>query len=252
MYVQSEIPTTSSDPCLIRLQVFEGPLDLLLHLIKKNEMDIYDIPVALIVEQYIEYLNLMRELRLEAVGEYLVMAAELGLIKSRMLLPEPELDQEEEDGDPRAELVRRLIEYQKFKNAALQLASRDMLGRDVFPGGYLNESFDIEPEYRIKRLDIWSLIDALREIHKRRSYIWEDEISVDVESATVAHKMNEIRNLACSYDEIYFNDLFYGETSSIGIIVTFLALLELIRTGFAEAFQDSPYSPIRIAFSGNE
>ncbi|MCA9687739.1 MAG: segregation/condensation protein A, partial [Myxococcales bacterium] len=104
------------EPCLVRVQLFEGPLDLLLHLIKKNEVDIYDIPIAVITEQYIEYLEFMKDIDLQVVGEYLVIAAELSLIKSRMLLPKPVI--EEDETDPRAELVKRLIEYQKYKDAA--------------------------------------------------------------------------------------------------------------------------------------
>ncbi|MGB2693364.1 MAG: segregation/condensation protein A, partial [Thermodesulfobacteriota bacterium] len=114
------------EPCLVKVQLFEGPLDLLLHLIKKNDLDIYDIPIAKITEQYIEYLEFMKVLNLQFAGEYLVIAAELSLIKSKMLLPKPVIEEEEED--PRAELVRRLIEYQVYKDAAADLVGRDVLG----------------------------------------------------------------------------------------------------------------------------
>ena len=132
------------EPYRVKLQVFEGPLDLLLHLVKKNKVDIYDIPVAVIAEQYLEYIKMMRAIDINLAGEYLVMAATLMYIKSRMLLPRP--PEEEEEEDPRAELVRRLIEYQRFKVVAEELLQRELLQRDVFirPPGEEEEEGEIE------------------------------------------------------------------------------------------------------------
>ena len=120
------------ESCSVKLDSFEGPLDLLLHLIKKHEIDIYDIPISLISEQYNQYLDSLKVLDLDIVGDYLRMAAELGYIKSRMLLPKQVVEQEDEQEDPREELVKRLIEYQRYKDASYQLFSLDLLGRDIY------------------------------------------------------------------------------------------------------------------------
>jgi len=171
----------SPEPCLVRLETFEGPLDLLLHLIKKNEIDIYDIPIAMITEQYLEYLDMMRELNIEVAGDYLVMAAELGLIKSKMLLPKPEPEKEEEE-DPRAELVRRLLEYQRYKDAAEKLVKFEILERDVFARIGQDEK---EQRNQLIKADLWSLIEAFREICKRMDSSWVGNIKFDLETVTL-------------------------------------------------------------------
>ena len=150
----------------IKLDIFEGPLDLLLYLIRKNEIDIYNIPIALITEQYLEYLDLMRSLNLDLAGEYLVLAATLIHIKSRMLLPPVEGDDETEEGeDPRAELVQQLLEYQAFKEAALNLEDRPLLERDVFTrGAPLEEPAEAEEEEETMiEVGIFELVQAFRE-----------------------------------------------------------------------------------------
>ena len=162
----------NTEPCLVKVQLFEGPLDLLLHLIKKNDLDIYDIPIAKITEQYIEYLEFMKVLNLQFAGEYLVIAAELSLIKSKMLLPKPVIEEEEED--PRAELIRRLIEYQVYKDAATDLVGRDVLGRDVFKREYIDNSYEQDEEVELIPVDLWSLIEAFRDFYQRRSYLWAE------------------------------------------------------------------------------
>jgi len=153
------------EPCLVKVQLFEGPLDLLLHLIKKNEVDIYDIPIAKITEQYIEYLEFMKVLNLQYAGEYLVIAAELSLIKSKMLLPKPVIEEEEEN--PRDELVRRLIEYQVYKDASIDLLGKDILGRDVFKREYIETSLEYDEEVELVPVDLWALIEAFREFYQR-------------------------------------------------------------------------------------
>jgi len=148
----------------VNLDIFEGPLDLLLYLIKKNEVDIYDIPIAVITEQYLQYLDLMKVLNLDIVGEFLVMAATLTKIKSKMLLPPSEDDDEEEEGiDPRTELMEHLIEYQRYKEAALQLKNRELLEKDLFVRGQGDEkTSEVDEENRVIDVSLFDLVDALR------------------------------------------------------------------------------------------
>lgn len=245
----------SGEPCLVKLEVFEGPLDLLLHLIKKNEVSIYDIPVSVITEQYIEYLELMKELNLEIAGEYLVMAAELGLIKSKMLLPRQEIEEVDECGDPREELVRRLIEYKRYKDAACELFARDILGRDVFSRDGLDEENEKDERSRPLRVDLWSLIEAFKNLCERRGvytlreneYIWFEEELVSVEE-----KIDEIVGVLKGRKRLFFEELFEGVVSKVQLILTFLALLEVVRTGFVVVFQSLPYGPIELRYLGEE
>src|SRR5512135_2949259 len=153
----------------VKLDVFEGPLDLLLHLIKRNEVEIVDIPIAGITEQYLAYLEMMRELNLDIAGEFLVMAATLTLIKSRMLLPPSEGDEEEEEADPRADLVRQLLDYQRYREAALELSERPLLHRDVFvrePFMDVDEVPEAVEPGRLK-VTVWELLEAFRAVLKR-------------------------------------------------------------------------------------
>lgn len=236
------------EPCLVKVQLFEGPLDLLLHLIKKNEVDIYDIPIARITEQYIEYLEFMKVLNLQFAGEYLVIAAELSLIKSKMLLPKPVIEEEEED--PRAELVRRLIEYQVYKDAATDLVGRDVLGRDVFKRDYVDNSFETTEEVEMMPVDMWSLIEAFREFYKRRSYLWAEEISFEAETISIEDKIEQVIILLQTKPQLKFDELFDDCSSKSDLVVTFLALLELARTDNIEVVQESPDSSIFITYSG--
>jgi len=236
------------EPCLVKVQLFEGPLDLLLHLIKKNEVDIYDIPIAKITEQYIEYLEFMKVLNLQFAGEYLVIAAELSLIKSKMLLPKPVIEEEEED--PRAELVRRLIEYQVYKDAAGDLVARDVLGRDVFKREYVDNSFDQTEEVELIPVDMWSLIEAFRDFYKRRSYLWAEEISYEAESMSIDDKIGQVILRLKSKPQMKFDELFDECSSRFDLVLTFLALLELARSENVEVVQDSPESSILITYLG--
>lgn len=236
------------EPCLIKLQLFEGPLDLLLHLIKKNEVDIYDIPIAVITEQYIEYLELMKDMNLQVVGEYLVIAAELSLIKSRMLLPKPVVEEEEED--PRAELVRRLIEYQRYKDAATRLSDRDILGRDVFKRDFDSSAYEIEEEIELVPVDLWALIETFREFYQRRSHLWAEDIVFEVEGVTVEEKIADVMEKLKEKISLKFEELFDDCNSKFDVVITFLALLELARTENVLVAQESPDSPILISYSG--
>ncbi len=237
------------EPYLVKLQTFEGPLDLLLHLIKKNEVNIYDIPIAIIMEQYLDYIGLMKKLNLEVVGDYLVIAAELGLIKSKMLLPKTEIDKEEEEEDPRAELLRRLLEYQQYKDVAEQLIKSDVLERDVFIRMGQDEGEEGQKNQVVKT-DLWSLIDAFREIHRRRDYSLESLIKFDLDTLTLEDKTEELITKLRKCRTIPFAELFSENPSRFDVVITFLALLELIKTKVLGAFQDLPYAPIQIVYLG--
>lgn len=233
---------------MIKLQAFEGPLDLLLYLIKKNEVNIYDIPIAVITEQYLMYLEVMRELNLEIVGDYLMIAAELGLIKSKMLLPKPEVEEEEED--PRAELVRRLLEYQRYKEAAGTLLAFDILERDVFTRiiQYEDDSDEINQPVRT---DLWSLIEAFRAIWNRKDFSSISDIKLELELITLEHKTAELIIKLKTYKNMLFEELFSENPTRFEIVITFLAVLELIKSGLLIAYQDFSYSPIQILYVGD-
>jgi segregation and condensation protein A len=208
----------------IKLDIFEGPMDLLLHLIRKNEMDIYDIPIAVITAQYLEYLDLMKDLNINIAGNFLVMAATLIHIKSKMLLPAPPVDEEEED--PRMELTGPLMEYLQLKEAAIQLNQRPLLYRDVFTRDFLAKEMEGKEEGLI-RVGLFELIDAFRKIIQERkddAYVFQPSPLVPIED-----KMEEILTKIKQMGRILLADLFPGHISRQEIIVAFLALLELSR-----------------------
>jgi segregation and condensation protein A len=241
-----------TNPCLVKLQTFEGPLDLLLHLIKRSEIDIYDIPIAMITEQYLEYLEMMRELNLEVAGDYLVIAAELGFIKSRMLLPKLESDGGVEEGDPRAELVRRLIEYQRYKEAVRQMLSFEILGRDVFVRVVQFDEEELDTPSQFIQADLWALIDAFREVYRRRSYSWADHIEFSLEALTLEQKMEEVVKKIETYKSIPFEYLFDGYSSRHDVVLTFLAVLELVKNSVIGVLQVSSYSSIQLVYLGDD
>ena len=229
----------------VRLQNFEGPLDLLLHLIKKHEVDIYDIPIALITTQYIEYIDLMQELNLDVAGEFLVMAATLIHIKSRTLLPRPDPTQEDPEEDPREALMRRLLEHQKFKAAAELLHERETLRSAQWtrPDGPIAEIAGEAPEPEIE-VDLFSLISAFRAVVERtkarpKLYLPTEQIPIEDRIEQLLTRLSETE--ACG-----FEDLFADMQSRTGLIVTFLALLEMIRLKLIRVFQSGPVGPIRI------
>jgi len=236
------------DSYRVELEIFEGPLDLLLYLIRKNELDIYDIPINLIVQQYTQYLDMMKALNLEVAGEFLVMAATLSHIKSRLLLPKPEEQAEEED--PRKELVQRLLEYQRYKEAALALVSRDQAGKEVFVRGFDEEGVKkLASEVKVERLDIeevdlFQLIDAFQELIKRREL--QDIKKVVVERIRVVDKISQILEKLREREVIGFEELFEGIFTRTELIVSFLALLELIRLQVVRAFQPGNFARIQI------
>jgi len=223
----------------VKVDIFEGPLDLLLHLIKQNQLDIYDIPIALVTEQYLEYIKIMKALDLTIAGEFLVMAATLMYIKSRMLLPASIEDEEEEGEDPRAELVQRLVEYKRFKEAALHLSHQALLGRDVF----IRPAQEIEAEAGEIEADLFHLIDALRELLKHQKVDTFHEVTV--ERITLREKIRELyERLQGVGEAVPFSELFAPLASRVELIITFLALLELIRSGMVRAYQRDVFGPL--------
>jgi segregation and condensation protein A len=232
-------------PYTVRLEMFEGPLDLLLHLIHKNEIDITNIPIALITEQYLEYLKVMRVLNLDMAGEYLLMASTLLHIKSKMLLPPSSEEEEEEREDPRAELVRRLQEYQKYKEAASQLERRPMLDRDVFVRLALAEDGESTEKEEIE-VSLFELLDAFRQVLERAKPETIHEVILD--RVTVEEKVQEILTLLQREKRsMAFHLLFPQQASRRLIIVTFLAILELVKMKLVRIFQSAPFETIRIS-----
>lgn len=236
------------DDYAIKLDIFEGPLDLLLYLIKKNEIDIYNIPVALVTEQYLQYLNIIKSLNLDLAGEYLVMASTLILLKSKMLLPPPEEPGEEDaEEDPRAELVRQLLEYQSFKEAAANLEKRPLLERDVFTraASIAEETVKTEEdEDELIEVNIFELIEAF---HRLVSRIDKKELlEIDLEKMTLADIINDIMERLNSEKNLTFEELLGERKDRRRVIYTFLALLELIKLKMIKAYQTAIFGVIRI------
>jgi len=211
----------------VRLSQFEGPLDLLLHLIRRDKINIYDIPISHITREYLVYIDVMKELQLELAGEFFVMAASLMRIKAQMLLPRRAEDEEEEE-DPRDELVRNLIEYRKFKEAALHLAEREDERRKVFarPGSKPPDSDDEEQSMEVSLFDLVGAFKTImEELKKNVAY------RIKREQFTVEERIEIIRTSIREKSEVLFTELFAGQYNRIEIITTFLALLELVRLG---------------------
>jgi len=229
----------------VRLQNFEGPLDLLLHLIKKHEVNIYDIPISLVTSQYLEYLGLMQELDLDVAGEFLVMAATLIHIKSRLLLPRPAPEQEDTEEDPRDALVRRLVEHQKFKAAAEMLHERETIRSAQWtrPDERLSDLAGEAPEPEIE-VDLFSLMTAFRAVLERAKQrpqvpLPGEQISIETRIEQLLARLSETQ--ACG-----FEDLFSDVATRADLIVTFLALLEMIRLKSVRVYQTSAFEEIRI------
>ena len=231
----------------IKLDIFEGPLDLLLYLIRKNEIDIYNIPIALITGQYLSYLDLMRSLNLDLAGEYLVLASTLVHIKSKLLLPPAEGEGEEEEGeDPRKELVRQLLEYQAFKEAALHLDERPLLERDVFTRGALAEApvSSGEEEEEMTEVDIFELVSAFRRIIAGLDL--REDLEIDAEKMSLTDRINEILEKLSEQGQITFAELLGDKVDRRRIIYTFLAILELMKLRMIRAYQSGPFGAIRL------
>jgi len=230
----------------VQLDVFEGPLDLLLYLIRKNEVDIYDIPIEKITRQYLEYLDLMRMLDLNIAGEFLVMAATLMVIKSRMLLPPEERGEEEgeEEEDPRWELVRQLLEYKKFKEAARFLEQKEVQQAEVFTPQERATLPPADPAGSLADVSLFDLIGIFNEALKRLPR--EDLREVFGESFTVADKIEELVRLTTEKGRVRLSELFARMRSRVEMVCTFLALLELMRLKQVKAVQERPFGDVLI------
>ena len=224
----------------IFLDGFSGPLDLLLYLIKRHNIDILDIPIAEITRQYMDYVELMKDLQLELAAEYLVMAATLAEIKSRMLLPRPQ--QEDDEDDPRAELVRRLQEYERFKHVAQALDELPRLERDI----YLTDiaTPDKQLEQPLPQVQLQELLSALRDVMRRVEM--KAHHHIQREALSVRERMTNILDKIASEDFSAFYTFFTLEEGRAGIIVTFIALLELLKESLIEMVQSESFAPIYI------
>lgn len=243
----SLFPESDQTIYTIRTESFEGPFDLLLHLIKKNEIDIYNIPIAAITRQYLDYIDVMQELNLDIAGDFLVMASTLIHIKSRMLLPlSPDEEAgEEEVEDPRAELVARLLEYQKYKEASLDLGQRELLGRDVFARSFaaleLAENTPVEEPLEVELFD---LIEAFRRVLAAVPAKTFHEVGA--EGPSIADRINDLLLLLQGTEAAGFEEMFIGSATREEVIITFLAMLELCRLKMVRLAQAQSFGKIWI------
>jgi segregation and condensation protein A len=235
----------------IELPVFEGPLDLLLHLIRKHELDILDLPIAFVTERYLSYLDLMKELDLDVAGEYLVMAATLAHIKSKMLLPAPPEGQDDDavdEIDPREELIRRLLEYQKYKQAAEQLGERGIEGRDVFKRG--SDAPVAEGPAPLAEIGLFQLLDAFQAVLER---VREDiAFEVSAERISIQERMTQIVERLRGRQACMFEDLFDDLATRYDVVVTFLAILEMAKMRMMRIYQLEPRAGIHIEYRVSE
>ena len=235
-----------TSPIYVKLPIFEGPLDLLVHLVKKNEYDIFDIPILQVTEQYIAYIDLMKSLNLDVAGDFLVMAATLMRIKARMLLPPSDEGDEDEGEDPREELARQLAEYMRYKQAAEELGDAEQLGRELFARKFTSDDL-AEAAAQEGRLEvsIFELIDAFGKMIKERRIDMPHEVIA--ERVSVAQRINEVLDRMREKGAVTFLELFEKDASKIDLIVTFLALLEIMRLSLARAYQSAEFAEIHIA-----
>ncbi len=229
----------------VKLPVFEGPLDLLLHLIRENKVDIYDIPIALITRQYLEYIEMMKELDLEIAGDFLVMAATLIHIKSRMLLPVEETTDTMEEMDPRFELVQKLLAYQAFKDAALGLKEREEDWSGVLKRTPVEEGAEASEEQELQLFDInlFDLIGVFKELLEKTP---AEVLTVTRETLTMKDKMSMILETLQGTEALRFEELFKGDFLRSHLLVTFVALLEILRLGLARAYQEKDFGTVWI------
>ncbi|MFP2932529.1 segregation and condensation protein A [Pyxidicoccus sp. 3LG] len=259
---EGELPRSPGDSFRVALPNFEGPLDLLLHLIKEHRVDIFDIPLALITEKYLEHLERMREINLDIAGEFLVMASTLAHLKSRMLLPRqdaaavPEgaeaLSAVEEAQDPRAELVRRLLEYQKYKDSAEHLATQDLLGRDVFTRNVPVEAVPIpEDEVGLQEFSVLKLVEALDRVLERLQPKLQHEVVR--ERVTLSEAILRVVERLRPHGQVLFESLFNEQETPTRqeIVITFLAILEMVKRRLIRVVQDEPLGPILLLPNGD-
>ncbi len=236
----------------VSLPTFEGPLDLLLHLCQKHELDILDIPIGFVTGKYLEYLAVFQLLDLDLASEYLVMAATLAHIKSKMLLPAPPPGQEddaltEDEEDPREALIRRLLEYQKYKQAGADLAARGVAGRDVFFRGTPAEEAVYTGIAPLAQVPLFSLVEAFQAVLEKSKI----KLSHDVvhERITLSDRINELVDMLRLHRRMQFEDLFTNLSTKFDLVITFLALLEMTKLRMTRLLQADPHAPIYVEFS---
>jgi segregation and condensation protein A len=233
----------------VSLPSFEGPLDLLLHLCQKHELDILDIPIGFVTEKYLEYLDVMQLMNLDVAAEYLVMAATLAHIKSKMLLPAPPAGQEddalpEEEQDPREALIRRLLEYQKYKQAAADLLTRGVQGADVFGRGMVIEDAVQTGLPPLADVPVYSLVEAFqRVLAKSKIKITHDVVA---DRISLSDRIHELVDLLRAKKRVLFEELFEGLTTRFDLVITFLALLEMTKLRMTRLFQTEPLAPLYV------
>lgn len=233
---------TTSDPYKVELDVFEGPLDLLLYLIKQDEIDIYDIPIVRITNQYMQYLDVMKMLDLNIAGEFIVMAATLMMIKSRMLLPVEDRPEVEDEEDPRWDLVRQLVEYKKFKDAAAHLGDLEVRQENMFSRTGEGIQLGPEPDVALEDVSIFDLISAFNEALKKAPR--EELKEIFAEEFTVADKIDVIMQVMKTKGRASLSRLLGGMTHRYEMVCTFLAILELIRLKQVRAAQSDHFGDI--------
>lgn len=249
----------------VKLPTFEGPLDLLLHLCQKHELNILEIPISFVTEKYLEYLAIMQlgwkaspagtagAPGLDVAGEYLLMAATLAHIKSKMLLPAPPPGQEddalEEEEDPRESLIRRLLEYQKYKHAAEQLVARGVAGRDIFLRGSTIEEAANEGLAPLAEIPLYSLVEAFQHVLSKSKVKLTHDIVAD--RISISDRIHELVALLGSRKRLLFEDLFQGATSKFDLVITFLACLEMTRLKMTRLYQSEPLAPLYVEIAAD-
>jgi segregation and condensation protein A len=250
-------------PWSLELPHFEGPLDLLLHLCQKHELDILEIPIAFVTGKYLEYLAVMQLMELDLAAEYLVMAATLAHIKSKMLLPVPPPGQDDDaglddEGDPREALIRRLLEYQKYKLAGEQLAARGVAGRDVFPRGVTAQALTeggagalpVNAVPPLAEIPIFALVEAFQRVLDRSKVQLSHEVVAD--RISLSDRIGELVDLLGQRRRIAFEEIFTGLATKFDLVITFLALLEMTRLRMTRLFQTDPLGPLYIEVAASD
>jgi segregation and condensation protein A len=240
------VESHESEQYVVKLDMFEGPLDLLLHLISKHEIDIFDIPISFITGEYLKYLDMMRVLNLDLASEYLEMAATLALIKSKTLVPSNPSGDDAEDAetgpDPREELVKRLLEYQKYRTAAEELALRPMLGRDTFGRGM---SEDLSEDRELSSPGLFALIEAFQKMISEAEVDHSHEVTIV--RISISDRINQIVDLLRVRRRITFMELFVGQHSKGQLVLTFIAMLEMAKLGLTRIHQAGSEGEIYIS-----
>jgi len=227
------------------VNIFEGPMDLLVYLIKKNEVDIYDIPIALITKQYLEYLEWIKSMSIDFAGDFILMASTLAQIKSKMLLPSHE-DNDGEDDDPRLEIARPLLEYLQMKSVAEQLLQRPLLGEDVFPRNPSKEGFLTNQEDETIAVDLFELIDAFQRIFENMP--GEHRVEFRADRISIKDKISQIVDILEKQASVSFDALFPANTDKGEVIVTFLAVLEMVKLCLVRITQQVQSGVIRLFY----